>query len=280
MTGEVGIRELEVARHQPFRPPALERDVVVVEEPLEFHIDGQPGAVTMRTPGHDEDLLRGFLYGEGIVARNSDIRWFQRPKQRAPELHGQVIEVRLRSPLARQRIPERALFASSSCGVCGKVSIGSLQIRAPVIEAPLVVESSVLVGLPARLRDQQRLFAATGGLHAAGCFRATGELQVIREDVGRHNAVDKVVGWALSEDRLPLHDSILVVSGRLGFEIIQKAVMAGFPVVAAVSAPSSLAVEIADRFGVTLCGFVRDGSYNVYSHPARIVDEPENGAQR
>jgi len=170
----------------------------------------------------------------------------------------------------RKRVPERSMFATSSCGVGGKVSIESIEVRAPVVHAELRVAPEVIAAMPERLRDAQAMFDTTGGLHAAAAFSPGGELEALREDVGRHNAVDKLVGWALAAGRVPLHASVLCVSGRLSFEIVQKAVVAGFPIVVAVSAPSTLAVEIAERFGVTLCGFVRDGGFNVYSAPQRV----------
>ncbi len=246
------------------------RDTVVVEEPLEFHVDGRPGAVTMRTPGHDEDLLRGFLFCEGLIAETGDIRGFGVPEDVPAEQRGNVVDVRLRSALARKRLPERSMFASSSCGVCGKVSIASLHVHAPVVASELRATAATVAGLPDALRRGQTVFERTGGLHAAGAFTADGALVAVREDVGRHNAVDKLVGWALAEGRVPASDSILCVSGRLGFEIAQKAIVAGFPIVAAVSAPSSLAVELCERHGVTVCGFVRDGRFNIYAHPRRI----------
>lgn len=257
------IRDLEVSRVGGDAAARTETDRVAVEEPLEFHIDGKPGAVTMRTPGQDDELLRGFLYAEGMIAEAGDVRALERVRPN-------VIDVKLRSALARKRLPERSMFASSSCGVCGKVSIESLHFHAPVIQAELEVRRDVVSSLPGALRASQTVFAETGGLHAAGCFTAEGELLALREDVGRHNAVDKLVGWAVVAGRVPLHDSILCVSGRLSFEIIQKAVVAGFAVVAAVSAPSSAAVEIAEQYGVTLCGFVRDGRFNIYTHVDRV----------
>lgn len=258
-----GIRDLEVSRVGGGAGVRTEGDRVVVEEPLEFRVDGKPGSVTMRTPGQDEELLRGFLYAEGVIAEAGDIRELER-------LEPNVFNVKLRSALARKRLPERSTFASSSCGVCGKVSIESLHFHAPVIDAALSVSHEVVSSLPDKLRGAQTVFAATGGLHAAGLFSAAGDLEAVREDVGRHNAVDKLVGWAVGEGRVPLHAAILCVSGRLSFEIVQKAVVAGFPVVAAVSAPSSAAVDIAEQYGVTLCGFVRDGRFNIYTHVDRV----------
>jgi len=258
-----GIRDFDVTRAGVDGVVRVESDAVAVEQPLEFRVDGQPGAVTMRTPGDDEDLLRGLLYAEGMITRLSDIRGFD-------PLRDNVIDVRLRSALARRRLPERSMIASSSCGVCGKVSLESLQVCAPVVRSSLQVGRSVVALLPERLRAGQATFEQTGGLHAAGVFTVAGDLLAVREDVGRHNAVDKLVGWALLEGRLPAHESVLCISGRLSFEIVQKAAVAGFPVIAAVSAPSSMAIDVADQFGLTLCGFVRGGSFNIYTRPDRV----------
>ncbi|RMH39025.1 MAG: sulfurtransferase FdhD, partial [Deltaproteobacteria bacterium] len=181
-----------------------------------------------------------------------------------------IVDVHLRSPLARTRLPERSTFATSSCGVCGKVSIESLRVRAAPIESAVRVPADVVAALPDALRAQQSVFDCTGGLHAAGLFSPEGNLWVGREDVGRHNAVDKVVGWALAAGRLPATDALLCVSGRLSFEIVQKAIAARVPLVAAVSAPSTAAVDLAREFGVTLCGFVRAGRFNCYTHAHRV----------
>jgi FdhD protein len=181
-----------------------------------------------------------------------------------------VVIVHLDPDLVQRRWPPRALPASAGCGVCGKASIAALELRAPSVRSDIVVPPELVPLLPDRLRAAQTVFAATGGLHAAGAFTATGELLAVREDVGRHNAVDKLVGWALQAGLLPMNDAILCVSGRLGYEIAHKAVMAGFPVVVSVSAPSSLAVDVAERFRITVCGFTRAGRFNLYSHPARI----------
>jgi FdhD protein len=257
------IRDLTVERVGGGGGARTDTDRIAVEEPLEFRVDGHPGAVTMRTPGHDEELVRGFLFAEGMIAEAGDVRGFER-------ISDNIVNVALRSSLARKRLPERSTFASSSCGVCGKVSIESLHVHAPVVTSELEVAGDVIAGLPAALRAAQDVFSQTGGLHAAGWFDEAGALAAIREDVGRHNAVDKLVGWAVGEARVPASRSILCVSGRLSFEIVQKAVVAGFPIVAAVSAPSSAAVEVADEFGVTLCGFVREGRFNAYTHPNRV----------
>jgi len=235
-------------------------EVVAVEEPLEIRIGGEPVAVTMRTPGHDEELALGFCLTEGL----------EPVAARAPDdLAANTVDVDAPSfDLERLR---RSFYTTSSCGVCGKGAIEAVQVAAPRIESGLEVEEAVISSLPERLREAQRAFAATGGLHATGLSTADGELLCVREDVGRHNALDKVVGWAFLNALLPLADRILCVSGRLSFELVQKASVAGCPVLVAVGAPSSLAVELAVDRGITLCGFVREGRMTVYTEPWRIV---------
>jgi FdhD protein len=233
------------------------RDAVAVEEPLEIRINGEPVAVTMRTPGHDEELALGFCLTEGLG-----------PRSAAPpaDLAANTVEVVAdRTPAARN------FYTSSSCGVCGKGALEAVAVEAPGVESDLQVAAGFVSALPEQLRAAQAAFAATGGLHATGLFSADGGLLCAREDVGRHNAMDKVIGWAFAEGRLPLAQAILCVSGRLSFELVQKAAVAGCPVLAAVGAPSSLAVELADDRGVTLCGFVRDGRVNVYTEAWRIT---------
>jgi FdhD protein len=237
-----------------------EQDQLAVEEPLEIRIGGEPVAVTMRTPGHDEELALGFLLSEGIPAVAA------RP---TADLATNTIEVEAReADLGRLR---RNFYTSSSCGVCGKGALEAVAVEAPKVESALRLPVSLVAVLPDRLRAAQPAFAATGGLHATGLFDAGGELLCVREDVGRHNAMDKVVGWAHGEGLLPLADKLLCVSGRLSFELVQKAAVAGCPVVVAVGAPSTLAVDLAQDRGITLCGFVRGGRVNVYSGPWRIV---------
>jgi FdhD protein len=237
-----------------------ERDAVAVEEPLEIRVNGSPIAVTMRTPGHDEELALGFLVTEGIE-----------PLRAAPpaDLAANTVEVEVGSfePAGL----ERHFYTSSSCGVCGKGALEAVAVAAPLATSNLRVAASLLARLPERLREHQAAFAETGGLHATGLFDAEGTLHCLREDVGRHNAMDKVVGWSFQQGLLPLGDSILCVSGRLSFELVQKAAVAGCPILVAVGAPSSLAVELARDRGLTLCGFVRDGRVNVYSEPWRVV---------
>jgi FdhD protein len=237
-----------------------ERDLVAVEEPLEIRIGGEPVAVTMRTPGHDEELALGFCVTEGLAPVAARI---------PADLAANTVEVEA-SGFDPDRL-RRHFYTSSSCGVCGKGAIEAVHVSAPRVESALEVSADVVASLPGRLRDAQRAFAATGGLHATGLFEASGDLVCVREDVGRHNAMDKVVGWAFSQGRLPLASQLLCVSGRLSFELVQKAAIAGCPVLVAVGAPSSLAVELAEDRGVTLCGWVREGRVTVYSEPWRIV---------
>ncbi len=237
-----------------------EPDEIAVEEPLEIRIDGRPIAVTMRTPGQDEELAVGFLRSEGIAAVSA------RP---TPDLAANVIDVDVDGEVDFERL-SRNFYTSSSCGVCGKGALEAVAVEAPRVESGLVVPAEVIAELPDRLREAQPTFAATGGLHATGLFASDGELLAVREDVGRHNAMDKIVGWAFGQGLLPLFDKMLCVSGRLSFELVQKAAVAGCPLVVAVGAPSTLAVDLARDRGVTLCGFVRGGRVNVYSEPQRI----------
>jgi FdhD protein len=237
-----------------------EPDEIAVEEPLEIRVEGRPIAVTMRTPGHDEELAVGFLRSEGMPAVLA---------QSTVDLAANVIDVEVEGDVDFDRL-SRNFYTSSSCGVCGKGALEAVAVEAPRVESELVVPAALVAELPDRLRAGQPAFAATGGLHATGLFSADGELLVVREDVGRHNAMDKVVGWAFGAGLLPLSDRILCVSGRLSFELVQKAAVAGCPVVVAVGAPSTLAVDLARDRGVTLCGFVRGGRVNVYSEPQRI----------
>ena len=241
-------------------PDGATDDVVAVEEPLEIRIGGQPVAVTMRTPGHDEELALGFALSEGLRPLGARL---------PDDLAANTVD--LEAPEFDPARLVRSFYTSSSCGVCGKGALEAVEVEAPRILSDLRVEASLIAGLPDRLREAQPGFAATGGLHATGLFDEHGTLLCSREDVGRHNAFDKVVGWAFGEGRLPLARSIICVSGRLSFEIVQKAAVAGCPVLVAVGAPSSLAVELAGDRGVTLCGFVRGGRLNIYSEPWRIV---------
>jgi len=236
-----------------------ERDEVAVEEPLEIRVDGVALTVTMRTPGHDEELALGFLYGEGLIAEAHDAGL-------TDDLAANTIEVRgplLRDPGARR------FYTTSSCGVCGKGSLEEVAVHAPPLPEGPVVDRTLLASLPDRLR--QPAFARTGGMHATGLFTTRGELVLAREDVGRHNAMDKVVGRALRDGLLPLHASVLCVSGRLSFELVQKAAVAGAPVLVGVGAPTSLAIALAEDRGMTLAGFARGDSVNVYSGAERVA---------
>jgi FdhD protein len=234
-------------------------DLVAVEEPLELRIGGEPVAVTMRTPGHDEELALGFALSEGLRPRGARV---------PDDLAANAIE--LDAPGFDPGRLQRSFYTSSSCGVCGKGALEAVAVEAPRVESDLRVPASLVTTLPDRLRAAQVAFEATGGLHATGLFTAEGELLCLREDVGRHNAFDKVVGRAFLDRLLPLARSILCVSGRLSFELVQKGAVAGCPLLVAVGAPSSLAVELARDRGMTLCGFVRGGSLNVYTEPWRI----------
>jgi FdhD protein len=243
--------------HATVRADGFE-DEVAVEEPLEIRVDGRPLAVTMRTPGHDDELALGFLYGEGLIDG-------PRAAGPPPDLAGNTIEVT--GPLLREP-SARSFFTTSSCGVCGKGALEEVAVHAgPLPDGP-VIDRALLAELPDRLR--QPTFARTGGLHATGLFSPAGELECVREDVGRHNAMDKVVGWALREGAVPLHPRVLCVSGRLSFELVQKAAVAGAPVLVGVGAPTSLAVRLAEDRGLTLCGFARGGRVNVYTYSVRV----------
>ena len=235
-------------------------DVVAVEEPLEIRIAGTPVAVTMRTPGHDEELALGFCLSEGLRPRDARV---------PDDLAANTVDVD--APGADVGALQRSFYTSSSCGVCGKGALEAVAVDAPRVESDLRVEAELVGRLPERLRDAQAAFQATGGLHATGLFSAEGELLCVREDVGRHNALDKVLGRAFLDGLLPLSSSILCVSGRLSFELVQKAAVAGCPLLVAVGAPSSLAVELGADRGITLCGFVRGGSLNVYTEQWRIL---------
>jgi FdhD protein len=237
-----------------------ERDHVAVEEPLEIRIGGLPVAVTMRTPGHDEELALGFCLSEGLRPAGARL---------PDDLAANTVDVD--APGFDPARLQRSFYTTSSCGVCGKGALEAIAVEAPRVTSELHVPLALVSSLPEKLRDAQAAFAVTGGLHATGLFTSDGELLCVREDVGRHNALDKVVGWAFGVGRLPLEGDVLCVSGRLSFELVQKAAVAGCPVLVAVGAPSSLAVELARDRGITLCGFVRGGTANVYTEPWRIA---------
>lgn len=255
------------------------RDELATEEPMEIRLVAQGGrrtvAVTMRTPGNDFELAAGFLFGEGVIGRREDvvqISYCLDPGIDAAQQYN-IVNVTLRQDAALDLAPlERHFFTSSACGVCGKASLEALQVRnCPVIPSGPAIPIDVLYGLPDKLRQAQGVYQKTGGLHAAALFDSRGDLIAVREDVGRHNALDKLVGWAFMEGKLPLSQYILLVSGRSSFEIMQKSLAAGIPVVCAISAPSSLAVDLARDFGMTLVGFLRDERCNVYTSFERIL---------
>jgi FdhD protein len=263
------------ARRRVLRVPvsgaaAHRADLLAVEEPLEIQVDGEPLMVTMRTPGHDIDLAAGFLFTEGLLAGLGDVREIRMCDEN-------TAAVTLGPGGALLRPAARNFMATSACGVCGKDSIEAIRVRSAfdVAADQVRVSPAVLAGLPDRLREAQRVFRSTGGLHAAGIFTADGTLLALREDVGRHNAVDKLAGWALRSGLLPLAGHILLVSGRASFELAQKAVMMGVPVLAAVSAPSSLAASLAAETGMTLVGFLRGATMNVYTGEHRVITETE-----
>lgn len=262
---------MRTVKVRPDRYVALP-DTVATEEPLEIRVAGpaqEPDAVavTMRTPGHDFELAAGFLLTEGLVSP-SEIAGVGYCTTVADDYRWNTVLVGLRRPWARDGL-RRDFVANSSCGVCGKAGIDQVELACPVIGPRPPVAASLIPALPDRLRQAQRVFDRTGGLHAAGAFDGDGALVACREDVGRHNAVDKVVGHAVLAGPTEV-PAVLMVSGRVSFEIVQKAAMAGIPVIAAVSAPSSLAIEAADRLGLAVAGFVRGGSYTIYSHPERV----------
>jgi FdhD protein len=240
-------------------PDGETQDLVAVEEPLEIRINGSPVAVTMRTPGHDEELALGFALSEGLRPEGARL-----PRDLAANT------VELDAPGFDPARLARSFYTSSSCGVCGKGALEAVAVEAARVESKLTVSAERIAVLPDRLRAAQPAFEATGGIHATGLFDERGELLCLREDVGRHNALDKVIGWAFGAGLLPLERSVLCVSGRLSFELVQKAAVAGCPMLVAVGAPSSLAIELARDRGVTLCGFVRGGRLNVYSEPWRV----------
>jgi FdhD protein len=236
-----------------------ELDEVAAEEPLEIRVNGEPVAVTMRTPGHDEELALGFCLSEGILPRSAAL---------PADLAANAVEVD--APGFDPARLARSFYTTSSCGICGKGALEAVAVEAPRVESDLAVPAALVAGLPDRLRAGQAGFAATGGLHATGLFDAEGGLLALREDVGRHNAMDKLVGGQFFAGNLPLEHGVLLLSGRCSFELVQKALRARIPVVASVGAPSSLAVDVAESFGMTLCGFVRPDGFNVYTGAQRV----------
>ena len=245
-------------------------DAAAAEEPLEIRLDGAPFVTVMRTPGHDLELATGLALAEGVIASPRDVAGAVHCRDVPPSARGNVVELTLAASAPRREPTPRGTLASAACGVCGRESIADLAARCPPVQSSLRVAPELIAELPQRLRREQVGFERSGGLHAAGLFGADGRVLVVREDVGRHNAVDKVVGAALRHDLLPLTHVVLAVSGRVSFEIVQKARVAGLPIVAAVSAPTSLAVELAREGGQTLIGFVRGRGFNVYAGSERL----------
>ncbi len=254
-------------------------ETLVVEEPMEIRLNGTPLTVTMRTPGSDIELAQGFLLTEGVIAGREDVLTVRYCRGEGEDGSGfsqntyNVLDVTLAPDVPPPDVDvRRNFYTTSSCGICGKASLDAVATNSRHCpgDDPSVITADVLTAMPAQLRAAQKVFASTGGLHGAALFTADGELLVVREDIGRHNAVDKVLGWALEHDRIPLSGTALLVSGRASFELTQKAVMAGVPVLAAVSAPSSLAVDLATQSGLTLVAFLRGDSMNIYSRPDRI----------
>ncbi|QBS43655.1 MULTISPECIES: formate dehydrogenase accessory sulfurtransferase FdhD [Nocardia] len=250
-------------------------DTLAVEEPLEIRIGGQSLAVTMRTPGNDVDLVHGFLLSEGMIGVAEEItaaRYCTGTDDDGRQTYN-VLDLTLRTAVP---VRTRSFLSTGACGLCGKTALDEVRTlsRYPIAEGGPVVDTQVLAGMPDTLRSNQSLFEATGGLHAAGLFAPDGTALAVREDIGRHNAVDKVIGWALRQNRVPARDLVLIVSGRASFELVQKAVMAGIGMLGAVSAPSSLAVDLAAEAGLTLAGFLRGETMNVYTHGGRITASP------
>jgi FdhD protein len=250
------------------------RDTLAVEEPLEIRLNGEPYLVTMRTPGNDIDLVRGLLYSERIISDRSDIVLARYCAGSGPDGVNtyNVLDVTLAPHISPAAATRRNVMTTSACGICGTTSIDQVLRESPYpMDSSVQVTAELVLSAPARLREHQRAFDQTGGLHAAGLLGLDSEMVCVREDVGRHNAVDKVIGWAIEQQLLPLRHMVLAVSGRASFELTQKAVLAGIPVLAAVSAPSSLAAELAEVAGLTLIGFVRGETMNVYTHPDRMI---------
>ncbi len=267
------------AQHVTAADAVARPETLAVEEPLEIRVNGTPLTVTMRTPGSDVELAQGFLLTEGLVSRREDIAAVQYCSGAGPDGLNtyNVLDVTLAQGVPMPDVDvTRNFYTTSSCGVCGKASLDAVRLSSKHSpgDDPLVLDAAMLAALPDKLRDRQKVFAATGGLHGAALFDAHGTALVVREDIGRHNAVDKVIGWALESGRVPLTGTVLLVSGRASFELTQKAVMAGIPLLAAVSAPSSLAVDLAAQSGLTLVAFLRGDSMNVYTRPDRVRHRP------
>lgn len=266
-----GIRDVTITRRGQSAP---EQDRVAVEEPMEVRVNGASFAVIMRTPGADRDLAAGFLLAEDVIRSADEIATVEYCQDVEDEGRDNTINVTVTGGavdrLAARLGERRQVMMTASCGLCGRRTIESLQARVAAVRGEWQVSGDVIAALPDRLRASQSVFESTGGLHAAGLFDRRGVLQLSAEDVGRHNAVDKIVGRTLLQGLHPLDESILLVSGRTSFELVQKALLAGIPLIASVSAPSSLSIDLADQAGITLCGFVRGGKFNVYSHQSRV----------
>ena len=263
------------AQHFSSRGPSARPETLVVEEPLEIRVNGTAITVTMRTPGADVELAQGFLLTEGVIGGRDDIqnaRYCRGNTEDGVNTYN-VLDVTLAPGVPMPEVDvSRNFYTTSSCGVCGKASLDAVNLisRHSPGDDPTTIGEQALYLLPDRLRAAQKVFATTGGLHGAALFDTAGDPLVVREDIGRHNAVDKVIGWSLQQRRIPLSGTVLLVSGRVSFEIAQKAVMAGVPILAAVSAPSSLAVDLAAQAGLTLIAFLRDESMNIYTRPDRV----------
>ncbi|MFI6368232.1 formate dehydrogenase accessory sulfurtransferase FdhD [Nocardia sp. NPDC050630] len=254
-------------------------DSVAVEEPLELRLDGQSLTVTMRTPGSDIELVHGFLLGEGIIQAAEDVvsaRYCAGTDENGHNTYN-VLDIHLRTPIP---VHGRHFLTTGACGLCGKTALDEVRTRTrfPLPTTSITVDTETLAAMPDQLRTHQRVFDATGGLHAAGLFTPDGTALAVREDIGRHNAVDKVLGWAILENHIPANDLVLIVSGRASFELVQKAVMAGIPMLGAVSAPSSLAIDLAAESGLTLVGFLRGDTMNIYSRSDRLTITDEVAA--
>ena len=266
-----GIREVQILRRGHAAP---ERDHVAVEEPMEVRVNGASFAVIMRTPGADRDLAAGFLLAEDVIRSRDEIGTIEYCADATAEGRGNTLNVTVTGEAVERlavRLGERRqVMMTAACGLCGRLTIESLTARVSTVGGDWTVSGDVIASLPERLRTSQAVFESTGGLHAAGLFDRAGNLQLAAEDVGRHNAVDKIVGRTLLEGRHPLDNSILLVSGRTSFELVQKTLLAGIPLIAAVSAPSSLAIDLAEKSNITLCGFLRGDRFNTYSHQSRI----------
>ena len=273
LKGTASVNKWRVARdHEGKLSRSETGDVLAAEEPLEIRVEGKSVAVVMRTPGHDQELVAGFLCTEGMISSSKDLFEISACPSTDKAGQGNVYEALLRNP-----DPEllekltRHVFSASSCGICGKATIESVFCSFGPAQSSLKISADTLLNLPNQLRKEQENFDQTGGLHASALFNDSGELQLLREDVGRHNALDKVIGRSLLDDQLPLENSILLVSGRISFEIMQKALAAQIPILAGISAPSSLAIDFARESGQTVVGFLRERGFNIYAHPERVM---------